>query len=35
MTLPKTPVSTWWTTLPDGARIAVPDDLRVMTRWVL
>ena len=35
MTLPQTPVSTWWTTLPDGARIAVPDDLRVMTRWVL
>lgn len=25
----------WWATLPDGVRVAVPDDLRVMTRWVL
>lgn len=25
----------WWVTLPDGAEIAVPDDLTVMTRWVL
>jgi len=25
----------WWTTLPDGSSIAVPDDLTVMSRWVL
>ena len=24
----------WWTTLPDGAEIAVPDDLRLLSRWV-
>ncbi len=33
----QTPSNTplWWTTLPDGSSIAVPDDLTVMSRWVL
>jgi FkbM family methyltransferase len=25
----------WWATLPDGVKICVPDDLLVLTRWVL
>jgi len=32
---PATGPRLWWTTLPDGAQIAVPDDLRLLSRWVL
>jgi FkbM family methyltransferase len=35
MTLPAANPSIWWTSLPDGVRIGVPDDLREMSRWVL
>ncbi|MGA1517708.1 MAG: FkbM family methyltransferase, partial [Phycisphaerales bacterium] len=35
MTLPAPSPSTWWTSLPDGVRIGVPDDLRETSRWVL
>lgn len=31
----QTQTSTWWATLPDGVRIGVPDDLMVMSRWVI
>jgi FkbM family methyltransferase len=35
MTLPAPKPSTWWSSLPDGVRIGVPDDLRETSRWVL
>lgn len=35
MSSTRSPIPTWWTTLPDGTQIGVPDDLSVMTRWVL
>jgi FkbM family methyltransferase len=35
MTLPAVHSSIWWTSLPDGVRIGVLDDLREISRWVL